>query len=137
MMPPPPSKNVMPPHPKIDACQFIANFLPFILGSFGILLAVFAGDNQLPGCCWIFPRYLATIIISFKGAVFTHFSTNSQSYVCISGIIILPHAVIYRVFIKYCVFFRKFLNISDSGLFPRCQCVYTHQAGRKLALQQN
>ena len=22
-------------------------------------------------------------------------------------------------------------------LFPRCQCVYTHQAGRKPALQQN
>ena len=32
--------------------------------------------------------------------------------------------LIYRVFIKYCV-------------FPRCQCVYTHQAGRKPALQQN
>ena len=30
----------------------------------------------------------------------------------------------YRVFIKYCV-------------FPRCQCVYTHQAGRTPALQRN
>ena len=42
----------------------------------------------------------------------------------------------YRVFIKYCVFFRIFKNILDS-VFPRCQCVYTPQAGRNPALQQN
>ena len=42
----------------------------------------------------------------------------------------------YRVFIKYCVFFRIFKNIPGS-VFPRCQCVYTNQAGRKPALQQN
>ena len=42
----------------------------------------------------------------------------------------------YRVFIKYCVFFRFLQNILDS-VFPRCQCMYTHQAGRKPALQQN
>ena len=42
----------------------------------------------------------------------------------------------YRVFIKYCVFSDFFLNIPNS-VFPRCQCVYTHQAGRKPALQQN
>ena len=39
----------------------------------------------------------------------------------------------YRVFIKYCVFFE---NIPHS-VFPRCQCVYTQQAGRKPALQHN
>ena len=33
-------------------------------------------------------------------------------------------------------FFRFFRNIPGS-VFPRCQCVYTHQAGRKQALQQN
>ena len=32
------------------------------------------------------------------------------------------------MFIKYCVFFRTFKNIPNS-VFPRCQCVYTHQAG--------
>ena len=46
----------------------------------------------------------------------------------------------YRVFIKYCVFFEDFLKFSGLmtfSVFPRCQCVYTHQAGRTLALQQN
>ena len=42
----------------------------------------------------------------------------------------------YRMFIKYCVFFRIIQNIPDS-IFPQCQCVYTYQAGRKPALQQN
>ena len=42
----------------------------------------------------------------------------------------------YRVFIKYCVFFRIFQNIPNS-VFPRCQFVYTKQAGRKPALLQN
>ena len=32
--------------------------------------------------------------------------------------------VTYRVFIKYCVFFRIFKNIPYS-VFSRCQCVYT------------
>ena len=41
----------------------------------------------------------------------------------------------YRVLnIKYCVFFEDFKIFS---VFPRCQCVYTHQAGRTPALQQN
>ena len=34
------------------------------------------------------------------------------------------------------VFFRIFKNIPNS-ICPRCQCVYTHQAGRKPALQKN
>ena len=38
--------------------------------------------------------------------------------------------------IKYCVF-SKILKYSGLLPFPRCQCVYTHQAGRKPALQQN
>ena len=38
------------------------------------------------------------------------------------------------------VFFPKILKYSGLwpfSIFPRCQCVYTHQAGRKPALQQN
>ena len=45
----------------------------------------------------------------------------------------------YRVFIKYCVYFR-FFQYSGLWLFSvflRCQFVYTHQAGRKPRLQQN
>ena len=42
----------------------------------------------------------------------------------------------YRVFNKYCVFSKILIYIPDS-VFPRCQCVYTHQAGRTPALQQN
>ena len=45
----------------------------------------------------------------------------------------------YRVFIKYC-FFSKILKYSGLwpfSVFPRCQCVYTHQAGRTPAQQQN
>ena len=42
----------------------------------------------------------------------------------------------YRVFIKYCVFSKILIYFPDS-VFPRCQCVYTHQAGRTPALQQN
>ena len=42
----------------------------------------------------------------------------------------------YRVFIKYCVYSEFIKKILDS-VFPRCQCVYTHQAGRKPALKQN
>ena len=38
------------------------------------------------------------------------------------------------------VFFPKTLRYSGLwpfSIFPRCQCVYTHQTGRKPALQQN
>ena len=46
----------------------------------------------------------------------------------------------YRVFIKYCLFFPKILKYSGLWpfpIFPLYQCVYTHQAGRTPALQQN
>ena len=45
----------------------------------------------------------------------------------------------YRVFIKYCVFFEDFKIFRTLlfSVFPRCQCVYAHQAGRTPALQQN
>ena len=43
---------------------------------------------------------------------------------------------LYRVFIKYCVFSKILIYFTDS-VFSRCQCVYTRQAGRKPALQQN
>ena len=46
----------------------------------------------------------------------------------------------FRVFIKYYVFFLKILEYSwlwPFTVFPWCQCVYTHQAGRAPALQQN
>ena len=42
----------------------------------------------------------------------------------------------YRVFIKYCVFSKILIYFPDSVL-PRCQCVYTRQAGGTPALQQN
>ena len=42
----------------------------------------------------------------------------------------------YMVLIKYCVFSKILLYIPDS-VFSRCQCVYTHQAGRTPAPQQN
>ena len=42
----------------------------------------------------------------------------------------------YRVFIKYCFFSKILIYIPDS-VFSRCQCVYTQQAGRTPALQQN
>ena len=49
--------------------------------------------------------------------------------------------LLYRVFIKYCVFFRIFKNIPDFGLslfsLGVSVYVYTHQAGRKPALQHN
>ena len=47
--------------------------------------------------------------------------------------------LIYRVFIKYCVFWNilKYSGLLPFSVFPRFQCVYTHQAGRKPALQQN
>ena len=40
--------------------------------------------------------------------------------------------IIYRVFIKYCVFPKilKYSGLWLFSVFPRCQCVYTHQAGR-------
>ena len=45
----------------------------------------------------------------------------------------------YRVFIKYCVFpqILKYSRLWPFSVFSLCQCVYTHQAGRKPALQQN
>ena len=51
-----------------------------------------------------------------------------------------PIFVYYRVFIKYWWFFSNFQKYSGLWpfqVFPRCSCVYTHQAGRKPALQQN
>ena len=35
------------------------------------------------------------------------------------------------------VFFSEDFKMGFLYVFPRCQCVYTHQAGRTLALQQN
>ena len=35
------------------------------------------------------------------------------------------------------VFFLKISCLLPFSVFPRCQCVYTHQAGREPALQQN
>ena len=71
-------------------------------------------------------------------------------------VVMIFHELIHsinRVCIKYCVFFKNFKifqtlahrytnNTSISMLlpfsvFPRCQCVYTHQAVRTPALQQN
>ena len=52
------------------------------------------------------------------------------------GNIILRIGYYYRVFIKYCVFSKILIYIPDS-VFSRCQCVYTDQAGRTPALQQN
>ena len=45
----------------------------------------------------------------------------------------------YRVFIKYCLFseFLKYSGLLPFSVFSLCQCVYTHQAGRTPALQQN
>ena len=39
----------------------------------------------------------------------------------------------------HCVFSKilKYSRLWPFSVFPRCQCVYTHQAGRKPALQQN
>ena len=33
--------------------------------------------------------------------------------------------------------FKKYSGLWSFSVFPRCQCVYTHQAGRKPGLQQN
>ena len=43
----------------------------------------------------------------------------------------------YRVFIKYCVFFPNFSKYSELCFPTVSVCVYTYQAGRKPALQQN
>ena len=45
----------------------------------------------------------------------------------------------YRMFIKYCVFSKilKYSGLLPFSVFPRCQCVYTHQAGRTPAPQQS
>ena len=45
--------------------------------------------------------------------------------------------LMYRVFIKYCVFSKEYSGPLPFSVFPWYQCVYTHQAGRKPALQQN
>ena len=41
--------------------------------------------------------------------------------------------------IKYCVFSKilKYSGLWPFSVFPRCPCVYTRQAGRTAALQQN
>ena len=52
----------------------------------------------------------------------------------------LKISIKYRVFIKYCFFFqifKKYSGLWPFSVFPRCQCVYTHQAGITPALQQN
>ena len=43
------------------------------------------------------------------------------------------------MFIKYSVFWNilKYPGLWPFSVFPLCQCVYTHQAGRTPALQQN
>ena len=47
--------------------------------------------------------------------------------------------LMYRVFIKYCVFSKilEYSGLLPFSVFPRCQCVYTHQAGRTPALHSS
>ena len=63
------------------------------------------------------------------------FFLNLAAWRCHNALVI-TFSHLYRVFIKYCVFFRILKNILDS-VFPRWQCVYTYQAGRTPALRQN
>ena len=64
---------------------------------------------------------------------------NIQPGVKVKYLTAFSHFRKYRVFIKYCVFWKilKYSGLLPFSVFPRCQCVYTHQAGRKPALQQN
>ena len=65
-------------------------------------------------------------------AVFTNWVMEDMSGV-------RKYEVHYIMLLKGCAlyyFFQKNLNIPDS-VFPRRQCVYTHEAGRTPALQQN
>ena len=59
----------------------------------------------------------------------------------IANKILTEQRKLYRVFIKYCVFFLKILKyfgLYPFSVFPRCQFVYTQQkTSRKPALQQN
>ena len=51
---------------------------------------------------------------------------------------ILRMMLLYRVFIKYCVFSEDFkIFRTPFPVFPLCQFMYTHQTGRTPALQQN
>ena len=65
---------------------------------------------------------------------------NQLNALALEDFVMKFNSQIYRVYIKYCVFFPKILKhfgLWPFSVFPRCQCVYTHQAGRKPALQQN
>ena len=45
--------------------------------------------------------------------------------------------IIYRVYIKYCVFSKilKYSGLLPFFVFLRCHCVHTHQAGRTPAAE--
>ena len=70
----------------------------------------------------------------------THFQLGLRSCIISSFLLYIPVPpslkITYRVFIKYCVFSKILIYFPDS-VFPRCQCVYTNQAGRTPALQHN
>ena len=73
--------------------------------------------------------------LSLSSCVFCHICLF---YIrCRAIIDMIYEYVIYRVFIKYCVFSKilKYSGLWPFPVFPRCQYVYTHQAGRKPALQ--
>ena len=56
---------------------------------------------------------------------------------CVSFRVCLCRLCVYiKCFIKYCVFSKILIYFPDS-VFSRWQCVYTRQAGRTPALQQN
>ena len=80
--------------------------------------------------------YLSTNLSIKTSMVVSFFSYQHIFLSIFPSIILIIYLSIYRVFIKYCVFFLIFQNIPNS-VFPRCQFVYTKQAGRNPALQQN
>ena len=91
----------------------------FLYGYLIIYLSMYQGTNVAAGDeVW---DYLQSFSFASEDGGLDDQNTRDQRY--------------SRAFIKYCVFFKDFKLFRTLlfSVFPRCQCVYTHQA----AMQQN
>ena len=102
-----------------------------IISILNFLLHVPSLNNHLSTYLSIYTSIHLSIYLN--SSIQIHLFNSLSKYIYINLSICL---FMYRVFIRYCVFLKILIYIPNS-VFSRCQCVYTRQAGRTPALQQN
>ena len=109
-------RNVAASKNKILCCHNTEKFFVHVLRFVDCVLVIVI-------VCFCF--FFASILIVLRHRSLDHSEAAWKSIRSWGGL-----HVLYRVLVKYCVFSKILICIPDS-VFSRCQCVYTHQAGKK------